>query len=272
MTINKAGPMSALDKEYIESNYKFLTVKEIALNIGRNPLTIKDYLKKKGLLEQTRKASASSNVEYDIRKTPHWEQLKSQFSSEELETLLYHWNNTIKQFRDDVTHLEEMQVIDMIRVDILMNRLLTHEHTNNLKIAELENELAFERDKPIEFRDNEVIRLKEDTLNGMYASKDSIGKEYRDMSARKEKMMLNLKGTRDQRLQEVESSKDTMVGWIKSLIQQPELKKKLGLDMEKQRAAKNISLEMFSDYHKYSDGTVDQPVLTSDTVKEDNYE
>lgn len=265
--------MTALDKEYIESNYKFLTVKEIAANLSRNPLTIRGFLKDKGLLAEARKPSANSvGVEFDIRKTPHWDMLKSQFSPEELETFMYHWNNTIKQFRDDVTHLEEMQIIDMIRVDIMMNRLLTDERRNNLKIQELEDELGFERDKPLELRDNEVIRIKEDTLNGMYASKDSIGKEYRELSNRKEKMMISLKGTRDQRFAEVESNKDTMVGWIKALRNQPELRKKMGLLMEKMRVAKEVEYKRLSDYYKYSDGTVDQPILTSDTVKEDHYE
>lgn len=270
--INKAGPMSALDKEYIEANYKFLTIREIAKNLGRNPNTITKFLKDKGLFDVSRRVASIANVEFDIRKTPHWDMLKKQFSPDELETFMYHWNNTIKQFNDDITHLEELQVIDMIKMDIMMNRLLISERVNNLKIEQLENDLAFERDKPSDIRDYDLIKIKDDTLMGMYASKDSIGKEYRDMAARKEKMFIGLKGTRDQRLEEIESSKDTMVGWIKQLIQQPELRKKMAINMEKHRIAHIIELERLSNYHTYIDGTVDQPILTSETIKEDHYE
>lgn len=264
--------MSATDKEYIKSNYTILTAKELANNLYRNPKAIIKFLKKEGLIDSAKRVSSIASVEFDIRKTPHWEQLKKQFSPEELDSFMYHWNNTIRQFRDDVTHLEELQIVGMIKIEVLMNRLLVQERQTQLRIEDLEDQIHTERMRALEDKDPETLEVLEGTITNLYGSKDSIGKEYRDMAARLEKMMINLKGTRDQRLQEVESSKDTMVGWVKMLIQQPELRKKIGLAMEKMRIAMKVEYERLSDYHTYIDGSVDQPILTSDSVKEDHYE
>ena len=272
MTINRSGPMSAQDKEYIRSNYTLMTAKEIANQLQRNPKAILKFLKAEGLIDSAKRISSISTIEYDLRKTPHWDQLKKQFAPEELESFMYHWNNTIKQFRDDVTHLEELQIIGMIKIEVLMNRLLIQERQTQLRIAEVEKQIHEERLKAIEYKDPETLEMLEATMSHLYGAKDSIGKEYREMASRLEKMMVNLKGTRDQRLQEVESSKDTMVGWIKMLMQQPELRKKIGMAMEKMRIAMKVEYERLSDYHQYIDGSVDQPILTAETVKEDHYE
>ena len=42
-----------------------------------------------------------------------------------------------------------------------------------------------------------------------------------------------------------------------------------GLDMEKMRLATEAEKERLSEYIKYEDGQVDQPFLSSDTVKGD---
>jgi hypothetical protein len=122
----------------------------------------------------------------------------------------------------------------------------------------------------VELRDHQRIEVYQSTLAQLQSSRDSSSKEYRDMAARKEKMFHGLKSTREQRISEVENSKENMVGWIKLLIKQPELRRKLGLDMEKMRLATKIEYQRLSAYHTYQDGEVDQPILTSETVMEDH--
>ena len=41
-----------------------------------------------------------------------------------------------------------------------------------------------------------------------------------------------------------------------------------GVDLEKMRAAMKKEEERLANFHKYEDGTVDQPFLTPDTVKD----
>lgn len=263
--------MTDVDKEYILTNYKFLTPKEIAFHLQRNPKTINAFLKEKGLLGEARRVANVAGVEHDLRKTEHWEQLKKQFMPDELESFVYHWNNTIRQFRDDVTHLEELQIIDLIKIELLMNRYLVTEMQSKTRINELELKILDEESVSIDNRDLQKIEIYQATLAQLQSSRDTASKEYMSMAARKEKMFQALKSTREQRIQEVENSKDTMAGWIKMLIKHPELRRKLGIDAERMRIATNVEYTRLSDYHTYNDGEVDQPILTSETIKDDHY-
>jgi hypothetical protein len=51
-------------------------------------------------------------------------------------------------------------------------------------------------------------------------------------------------------------------------MQDPEILKQYGLEMEKMRMAMINEQKRLSQYHKYEDGQIDQPFLTPDTVIE----
>ena len=52
------------------------------------------------------------------------------------------------------------------------------------------------------------------------------------------------------------------------MMQDPDLMKRYGIEMEKMRAAMKQEESRLATFHKYEDGTVDQPFLTPDTVKD----
>ena len=119
---NKRGPWSKEEKEYIADNAAKVGFKEIAAVLQRNPASIKKYIRENHANSFTEKAKGA---EYDIQKSPVWDDLRKQFSPEELRMFLYHWGRIISQFRDDVYPTEEMQVVDTIKLEILMNRAVT---------------------------------------------------------------------------------------------------------------------------------------------------
>ena len=55
------------------------------------------------------------------------------------------------QFKDDVFHTEEMQIIDTIKLEILMNRILKSQHENQQEIMAneriVQNEKARDKDQ-----------------------------------------------------------------------------------------------------------------------------
>ena len=57
--------------------------------------------------------------------------------------------------------------------------------------------------------------------------------------------------------------------WLKQL---PEFMEDDGYEMEVQAFAANKAFERLGDYHSYEDGNLDQPVLNSDTIKEEEDE
>ena len=81
-------------------------------------------------------------------------------------------------------------------------------------------------------------------------------------------MLKEMKGTREQRIKRLEDSKQSFTGWIAHLMQNPDIIKKYGLEMEKMKMAMNKEKERLSAFHKYDDGQVDQPFLTPETARE----
>jgi hypothetical protein len=266
---NKAGPWSKKDRAFIRDNADSLSPEEIAKELQRNVNAVEEYMRANSLISSKKKLTANSKVEYDIRGTPHWRELQRQFTEDELESFMYHWNNVIKQFRDDVLHTEELQIIDMIKLELLMNRLLTSERSIKARIKELEFDISSIRSNGLDTMtddDKEEVFNIERQVSALYSSIESINKEYLENLREKTKILDKLKATREQRIKEIQSGKETMAGWIRSLLMNPEMGQKIGRDMEKMRLATQVEVQRLSDLFTYADGVVDRPLLTPETV------
>ena len=101
------------------------------------------------------------------------------------------------------------------------------------------------------------------------AAQESLSKDYKDLQTRKNVLLKELKGTREQRIQRLEDSKHSFIGWVKNLTQNPDEVHRIGLEMEKMRLAMEQEEVRLAGYHKYEDGTVDQPFHNPENVKND---
>ena len=104
-------------------------------------------------------------------------------------------------------------------------------------------------------------------MASLRASQESLNKDYRELQTKKNSMLKEMKATREQRVKRLEDSKQNFNSWLSYLISNPEIVKSYGVEMEKMRLAMNQERDRLSEYHEYQDGEVDQPFLTSDTVK-----
>ena len=172
------------------------------------------------------------------------------------------------QFKDDVFHTEEMQIIDTIKLEVLMNRILRAQHENQEQIQALGRVLQNEKQLPRDERDTELIINLERQIAVTRASQETLSKDYKDLQARKATMLKDLKGTREQRVKAIEDSKLTFASLVKKIATDHQFRSKIGIDMEKMRLAMENEKERLSDYVDYEDGQVDQPFLTPDTLKE----
>lgn len=263
----KRGPWSAEEKKYIYDNAGALSPEEIAANLGRNKQSIRNYMRTKGLLKYyaTKMNSPKDSGLIKLSKSIYYADLCRQFTEKELEVFEYHWLNTSRQFNDDIMHTEEMQIIDMIKFEVLMNRLLNQESEINNNISDLNEKLQNERNKRTP--DIEIIKSYSIQIESLYRSLGQTQKEYNENHKSKTQIYQSLKATRDQRLKTIESSKETFIDWVKSLIKNPSLRRELGKDMEKHRIATEVEYKRLSDFHTYADGQVDVPILNSDTIK-----
>jgi hypothetical protein len=170
------------------------------------------------------------------------------------------------QFKDDVFHTEEMQIIDTIKLEILMNRILRSQHENQEEINLNDQLVRNEKSRDKDQRDVDYIMNLERQIAVLRASQETLSKDYKDLQARKATMLKDLKGTREQRIKAIEDSKQTFASFIKQIATSDEFRDKIGIEMEKMRLASEKEKERLSEYFTYEDGNVDQPFLTPETV------
>jgi hypothetical protein len=122
----RKGRISKEEERYIERSYKDLTVEDIASHLDRDVESVSSFIKRKYRANITLEEEAA----FSLEDRPYWYELQSQFTNEELELFKYHWSRIIAQFSNDVFPTEELQVIDVIKLEILMNRCLKSNKDN----------------------------------------------------------------------------------------------------------------------------------------------
>jgi hypothetical protein len=260
----KKGRLSKEEMRFISISIDNMTVEDIAKKLDRDVESIDSFIKrklKKGL-------SIEEEVAYELEDRPYWIELQSQFTIEELELFKYHWTRIIAQFKDDVFPTEELQVVDVIKLEILMNRCLKSNKDNISEMSVIEKLIRDERAVDKDQRDQDYIMNMERQMAALRASQESLNRDYRELQTKKAAMLREMKGTREQRIKRLEDSKQSFTSWIATLIQNPETMKQYGIEMEKMRMAMKKEEQRLSAYHKYEDGLIDQPFLTPDTVQD----
>ncbi len=241
-----------------------LPVEDIAKQLDRSVNSVEEYIKRKLKIGLNTYEIAA----YSLEDRPYWIELKAQFTDEELELFKYHWSRIISQFKDDVFPTEELQVVDVIKLEILMNRCLKGNKENIEQINTYDAMIKDERSRDKDQQDHDYIINLERQVASLRASQESLNRDYRELQAKKASMLREMKGTREQRIKRLEDSKQSFTSWVAAMMQDPERIKRYGIEMEKMRVAMRKEQDRLAELHQYDDGTIDQPFLTPDTVKD----
>lgn len=260
----RKGRISKEEERVISRLVNSMTPEDIAKQLNRDVESVDNFIKRKFKVGLTNEEFAA----YSLEDRPYWIELKSQFTDEELELFKYHWSRIISQFKDDVFPTEELQVVDVIKLEILMNRCLKGNKENIEQIRSYDKMIQEERSRDKDQQDMDYIINLERQVASLKASQESLNRDYRELQTKKATMLREMKGTREQRIKRLEDSKQSFTSWVASLMQNPDLMKKYGIEMEKMRVAMKKEEERLASFHKYEDGTVDQPFLTPNTVKD----
>lgn len=260
----RKGRISKEEERVISRLVNSMTPEDIAKQLNRDVESVDNFIKRKFKVGLTNEEFAA----YSLEDRPYWIELKSQFTYEELELFKYHWSRIISQFKDDVFPTEELQVVDVIKLEILMNRCLKGNKENIEQIHTYDKMIQEERSRDKDQQDMDYIINLERQVASLKASQESLNRDYRELQTKKATMLREMKGTREQRIKRLEDSKQSFTSWVASLMQNPDLMKKYGIEMEKMRVAMKKEEERLASFHKYEDGTVDQPFLTPNTVKD----
>jgi len=262
----RTGRLSRSDWDYINSHSETLSPEKIAENLGRSVESVENHLKKIGKSFNKHEAFATQ-AEYDIKARPYCIELKAQFSEEELELFLYQRKQIIAQFRKDVLATEELQIVDTIKLEVLMNRALREQQESMERVRVLEAEIDLEKRRDSDQQDKEMIFNLERQIASLRAAKESLSREFKDLQTKKAAMYKDLKATREQRIEKLESNKQTLASLVNQILRDPEFYEEEGKALERMRLAMEKEKERLADYHEFADGTVDQPLLTPETVK-----
>lgn len=262
MVKKRSGPWSTEDRKFIDDNYDTMAYEDIADKIGRSPKIVKRYIRSKyGDKVISRKSEQLLSQEYNIKKSIVWKELRSQFSSEELKKFLHHWEKIVGQFKEDILATEEMQVVDYLRLDLLMDRLLSQQQQNLLELQRLEkdveDEIALGEDK-----DSEKIASLNSQIAMRRTAQGSLTREFKDLYAEKGKTLQQMKATREARIKFLESSKESFLGWVKQVVMDDEFRNRMGKYMTKMALAMKKEEERLSHPHTYIDGQTDLPMLS----------
>ena len=260
----RKGRISKEEERYIEKSYKDLSVEDIAAHLNRDIESISSFIKRK----YRTNISLEEEAAFSLEDRPYWYELQSQFTDDELNLFKYHWSRIIAQFSNDVFPTEELQVIDVIKLEILMNRCLKSNKDNIQLIDTYDKMLMDERSRDKDQQDMDYILNLERQIATLRAAQESLNKDYRELQAKKASMLREMKGTREQRIKRLEDSKQSFTSWVAQIMQDPEILKQYGLEMEKMKMAMVNEKNRLSQFHKYEDGTIDQPFLTPDTAIE----
>lgn len=269
----RTGRYDRQEMQFIEDNVYHLNYREIAERLNRAPEGVKNYIETKlhlkTSLKDSHKPVTKSEYVYELENDELWLTLQAQFSVKELQTFRYHWNQFFTQFGGDVLPTEKLQIIDTIKLELLMAANLEERKTGLEEIADLREKIAQEEEKG-DGKNHSLLMDYKKNLTFYQAAQTTLLRDYKDLQDRKAKMFQALKGTRQQRIERIENSKENFTTWMTEIIDNPQRRKELGEHMEKMRLSMIDEQMRLAAYHKYEDGNVDQPLLTPDTVKDDN--
>jgi len=260
----RKGRLSKEEVAYIEANVHNTDIGAIAAYLDRDPISIHNFVKKKLRYGVSSEEAAS----FDLEDRPYWGELRQQFSIEELEIFKWHWARTIDQFKENIMSTEEMQVVDMIKLELLMNRCLKLNKSSTDQILAFEALIQQERSLDAGLQNREDLFNLERQVASLKSSQESLTRDYRELQTKKNAMLKEMRATREQRVKDIEESKQSFVGWMTHLITHPEVCREYGITMEKMRLAMEAEKKRLSAYHTYEDGQIDQPFLTPETVLE----
>jgi hypothetical protein len=273
----KTGRIGQKEREAILKMAESMTVEQIAAKLNRNDETIRRIVRR-FYKEPTREDAAQKEkvaLRQSLRDSEMWRRLKDEFVPAELKFFEEQYLQLMSQFREDVLPTEQGQVFDAIKFDILKSRNLMARKKALRDIERLEslqaNLLAQHNDDVMELDEAGRAQLLniESQLRSARDSEREATDEFSKLQQRYDSIIRDLKATRSQRIKDVESGRETFLGLIK-MLQQRDVAESEGRQFSLVRLAAEKEYRRLGEVHTYEDSSADRPILSPDTVGDDD--
>lgn len=266
---NKDGRLTEPEIKYLRDNYDKKDHIDLAKDLKRNPKTIEKILKKLIAEDNINGAFKGMVSAHDLKSQPFWEQIKRQFTKEELREFEANWNGIIgEQFKEDILYTEKLQLKALLETNILLGRNMAA----RMKASLDQEKLEARRDElymiPVEDRNNhwqdQVFNI-DAQIKGIIDSAKANTDEQTKLQMTSVKLNDELKGSRKAR---VEKSTEASLGWTDLLrkLEDEEFRNRATRQSRLLDMASDKVKDELSQLHTYLDGVLDRPILNSDTV------
>lgn len=272
--MSKKGRLSNNDKAFIAENAAKLTPEEIAERLNRTVGCIADYIDSSGITrfaESEKERVDKMSVRAELRSSERWKRLLRELSEDEVRFFEEEYVKLMNQFKGNVLPSEEGQIFDAIKFEVLKSRNMIARRMALDDIGRLEemqqNFMSqFGGDASLMDDNQRTFVLEMDKQLALAREAEQTRTvEYVKFQERQDQLMKSLKSTRDQRIREIESGKDTVFGLIK-MLQQDAARKAEGRQMELMKLAADKEYKRLGQLTEYEDGSLDRPILSPETV------
>lgn len=265
----KRGKFSTDEENFITRNACEMDAEEIAKVLNRTKETVEKFIVDRGLRGHTQELHESHDILLSkLKHRPYYREIDSQLYPEELKYFEESWISLMVQFREDIMYSEELSLKQLILLDVLMSRSMKQRKLHEAQANSLQLTLDKELAKDDDHRDKDLIISIENQLAFLRAAVVNYTSEHTKLLGERKYIDKSLKATRDERIKRIEDGKTSFTGWLRELEDESQ-RKRWGDFAEIGKIAKNKAKSKLSEYHEFQDGGVDQPILSVDTLKED---
>lgn len=289
MKSSKKSPRGAFKRgelDYIKANRQVLTTAEMAAHLGRAEETVARQVarlddKANGVARPKAAALAElppsrGKALASLHDSPSWQVIRQNFTPPECRYYEEQYCLLLDQFGEDVLATEFLQVDRLVTILIKSHRALAREKDAQKEIhdAERDYDRVCALYPDVEERDPKVVgRLAQmqDRINGLYAKMERATREFRDLDDNQQKLMLHLKGTREQRVKDLSAKKDRTFADLLRELKDVTERRRADREASLVRLAAERKRAELAKPQKFADDFLDRPLLCPELlpVKDD---
>jgi hypothetical protein len=264
----RPGAPTLKDIEFIE-NHAHLPPDEIAKQINRTVRCVKKRLKL--LYGPPEPKSEEEKTWTDkLHETRFWKEIYKGLLVNEVLFFEDAWSSYMEQFSSstDILPTDELMIKDLVMLDLFVQRSVIERGKILQEISGIEQDLADERGKLRDDRDEDHIRNLNTQLNSLRQAKSATVKEHIEYQTQKDKKLRDLKGARDQRFKQLEESRSNIFELIKDLDTYKRRAEEGRILNKIQKAVDNTKKD-WGEFHEFDDGVLDKILLSADNQGEE---
>lgn len=239
---------------------------DIATELRRPPGQINNYVEKfygKGI-DLPAEAPKLAEFTRQLRKSIHWERLQEHYTKDELDYYEQIYASLMAQFMEDVTAIDEMQILQAIDGHMLINAHKKRTSAINKHLLHIEREIHF-LEISQEPEDQAKLLAFESQRQVLMQQVSHSTKVFTDLSKKFDETVAKLKGARDQRLKNAENSNQSWPALIKHM-QEIRVREREGRYAALVKFATDKKQDDLQQPYKYINNEIDQPMLLPERV------